>query len=270
MAVVEQQMTSLDASNSVDDGEEWRENLGLGASAEGSPSGEATPQGSPGEPKPKEPTPDDHPTKLGRRVSRMEEVLGGLSDRFDTLFTKLDEDRRGTRRDSSLNNPQVPQDEDLPEHVRETVELVERRRATREQQERVNKQQYSETYLKAAKGIHNDDVDEDLHREVLKELTEVNYQSYMMVTGNPQQDAKINYGLALANTLNRQRLGKKTAPNVRGDRNTAPTDISSGSHMSPPSRKPVELDEFSRKYLGSLGAKEDDEWVQKSLGGTNR
>jgi hypothetical protein len=264
MAVVEQQMSSLaqPAPTHKEDEGDWEQELGL----KETPPKDTPPKDAPpaGVTPPKEPVPDDHPTKLGRRVKQMEELLSGFSEKFDTFLSKLDETPR------RASAPQSVEDEDVPEHIRETVDYIEKRRSKREQQEFDRRQKYATAYLKAVRGTKEEDVDEELHNEVVKELTETNYQSYLAHTNDPLQDAKINYDLGLATILKRQRAGKKAAPNVRGDRANAPTDISSGTHMSGPPPKRVELDEFSKKYLASLGAKEDDEWVVKSLQGSRQ
>jgi len=204
--------------------------------------------------------PDDHPTKLGRRVSKMEERMMEMIDRFDTLMVKM-EPGLPTR----IPEYEAAQ-EDIPEHVKETVVAVRKELAKESQREREMQQKYAVDYIKAVQKGYGS-TDEELHNAIVKELTETNFQNYKKITGNPLEDAQINYDRAAAGILRRQRAASKVAPNVRGDRENPPTDLSSSSRLDAPPERKIELDEFSRKFLRAIGAKEDEPWVLESLKG---
>jgi hypothetical protein len=123
---------------------------------------------------------------------------------------------------------------------------------------------YQDAYLATVR-IAPGDVDKDLHAEVLKELVETNWQDYKKITGDPAQDARLNYDRGLAKVLKKRHAESAAAPNVRGDQKNAPTGLSSGSRVEGPPKKKIELDEFAKKYIAAYGSKEDDEWVQESL-----
>jgi len=126
---------------------------------------------------------------------------------------------------------------------------------------------YATDYIKAVQRGFGE-TDEELHNAVVKELTEINFRNYNKHTGNPLADAQINYDRAVATILRRQRTPSRGTPNVHGDRPNAPTDVSSASRLDGPPEKKIELDEYSRKFLKAIGAKEDDPWVIESLKGS--
>jgi hypothetical protein len=234
------------ASNSGQDGEDWEKDL-MGTADKGEDQKDVS-----GGEKPKEPVPEDHPTKLGRRVSKMEEMMSGFLDRFDSFMVKMEEQRQVPR----ATTQREPEEDEVPDHIREAAEYVERRQAKREQARLAAQQTYSKAYLRAVRKGFEEDIEEDLHKEIVKELTETNYQNYMKHSGEPEEDARLNYGLAMATVLKRQRSGVRKPPNVRGDKEHAPTEVSSSTHIGEVPKKEVELDEFSSKFLNSLDPKE--------------
>ena len=203
-----------------------------------------------------QPVPDDHPSKLGRKVSKMEEKMDGFLTRFDSFLAKME--ARDESRPVSFSDPP----DDTPDYVRETVTYLEKKQA----KERELNRAYEDAYVKAINAGVDDDVDADLHKEIVKELLDTNFNSYMRVTRHPEQDANINYRLAMASILKNRRKVQTSAPNVRGDNPTAPTDVSSRSSTTGPAPKKIVLDEFAQKFVKSIGASEDDEWVQTAVG----
>jgi len=202
-----------------------------------------------------QPVPDDHPSKLGRKVSKMEEKMDGFLTRFDSFLAKM-ETRDDNRSDSFDTAP-----DETPDYVKETVTYLKKEQA----KERELNRQYEDLYVKAINAGVDDDVDEDLHKEIVKELLDTNFGSYVRVTRHPEQDANINYRLAMGSILKNRRKVQSGAPNVRGANPTAPTDVSSRSSMTSPAPKKVALDEFAQKFIKSIGASEDDEWVQAAV-----
>ena len=244
MAILDQALPSPQISEKTD-----------GAEPEVQPenaAGEKTQGDAPGGPGEKAPVPEDHPTKLGRRVSKMEEAMTSFLERFDSFMGKLEENRRSP----SLSQTREPADEEVPDHIREAAEYVERRAARKQQAERQAQQRYAGDYLRAVRRGFEDDLEPELHKEIVRELTETNFQAYLKHSGDPENDARINYGLALAAVLKRQRRGAQGKPNVRGDQKTAPTDVSTGTHMGEPLKKEIELDPWATKFLATLDPKE--------------
>jgi hypothetical protein len=198
--------------------------------------------------------PEDHPTKLGRRVSKMEESLNTILDRFDLLLTQ--QQRVEPTRTQSV-------DDDDPE-IQRIEERLAKRNREKELREQEQNSQYVNRYLRAVKS-GTGDVDEELHEAIVKELTEINPLLYKKHTGDPAADGRINYGLAEAKLLRQQRTAAKGAPNVKGDKKNAPTDLSSTSRLGEQPKKVIELDPYAKKFVKSLGLAEDDPWVQESL-----
>ncbi len=262
MAVVEQQDT-FNPNSQNDEGEEaWMKELTEeergGLQKEGFLDKEGKAKG---------PVPESHPTKLGRKVKEMGERLGkldSLEEKLNQLMnmnlelsTKLQENRTPASTSSST-------EEEIPEHIKEVIPYV-RRELSKEQNERESaNKKYFDDYVANVKKTRGD-VDEELHKEVVNELLETNFRAYKKIYGDPVIDAQTNYDLAVANILKKQRSGKRTAPNVHGDKETAPLGLSSNSRNSVEPPKRVEPDEFAGKFLRAIGAKVDDEWVQESL-----
>lgn len=212
--------------------------------------------------------PEDHPTKLGRRVSRMEERLESMFDKLDSFMSQSGSGARRAEPETEFGGVPpyyTPEEDGAPDHLKETVVAVKQELAREAQRAEEAQQKYAEKYIREVeKGFGESD--EELHNAVVKELLHTNFKAYGKHTGNPDKDARINYGLAIAEVLRRQRTGARPAPNVKGDQQNAPTEVSSATHLGAPPIKKIELDEFSKKFLQAVGAKEDDPWVLESLG----
>jgi hypothetical protein len=216
--------------------------------------------------KAKGPVPENHPTKLGRKVKEMGERLSkidSLEDKLNQLMTMNQE--LSTRLQESRPATRTTEDADeVPEHIREVLPYV-KKELSREQHETDTKnRKYYDDYV-ATVSKPREDVDKELHDAVVDELLTSNFRAYKKVTGDPSVDAQTNYDLAVARILKAQRAGKKTAPNVKGDRQNAPLGLSSGSANDLQPVKKAEPDEFARKFIRAIGAKDDDDWVQESL-----
>jgi hypothetical protein len=252
--------TSKDAGAQATQNDQTAQSQSAQTGDQGSQQGSQVTEGQSG----KTTVPDDHPTKLGRRVSNMEARMADMLDKFDTLIGKFD-NGIPTREAQNSDLGYVPLEDDTPDHVKETVVAVKRELARDAQREQETQQKYAEKYIKAVQGGFGDS-DEELHNAVVKELLETNFRNYGKHTGNPARDAQLNYEMATAAILRRQRVGQRPIPNVHGDRQNASTELSSSTRLGEPPLKKVELDEFSRKFLKAVGAKEDDPWVLESLG----
>lgn len=214
---------------------------------------DATPQPgqqvAPGKPK----APEDHPTNLGRKVKFLEESLGSVLNKLDTLVSRME-----TGGSSGTPAPQYtpPDPGQVPAHVRETMDYLNRQ----QQQEREATRKYQEGYIAAVRR-GQDDVDDDTHKLVEQELLETNFRLYERHTNDPVRDAEINYNKALVKILR----GSKAKPNVHGDQETAPTALSSRSSNTPPKEKLIEPDPYALKFLRALGKDPSDPKVQEVL-----
>jgi len=197
--------------------------------------------------------PEDHPTKLGRKVKYLEDSLTTVLNKFDTLMSRFEE-----RGQPGVPAPAHEEPGQVPTYVRETVEYLSKQQKVEQEQQR----KYADGYIAAVrKG--EDDIDDDVHAAVEQELLETNFRLYEKHTGDPVRDARLNYNIALAKIL-KQRTSKGK-PNVKGDQETSPTKLSSNSSNAEPAVKLVEPDEHAAKFIRAMGAKIDDPWVQESL-----
>ena len=249
MAVVESQ-ERLDPNSPKDGGE----NQPTEAQATPPQKDEPTPPAVPKEETPavKPEVPEDHPTKLGRKVKFLEDSLTTVLNKFDTLISRMESGQTG---------PAAPAHEEpgqVPTYVRETVEYLSKQQKVEQEQQR----KYADGYIAAIrKG--EDDIDDDVHAAVEQELLETNFRLYEKHTGDPVRDAKLNYNIALAKIL-KQRTSKGK-PNVKGDQETSPTKLSSNSSNAEPAVKRIEPDEFVLKYCRVNGLDPYSPEIQESL-----
>jgi hypothetical protein len=236
-----------------------------GVTPEGSPNWEeelgVAPK--PAEAKPAEelpkPVDEDHPTKLGRKVKDLQDQLSSVLERFDAMIALQSEKPK----------PAAPVEDEDPELTRIVSKAVDRTKAELQKEtEKENRarETYVNSYVDAVNKGFEEDLEPEIHAEVVKELLETNFQSYKRPTGNPLRDARINYTEGLAKILKGKRKAAQGAPNVKGDRKTAPTDLSASSRLDASPKKKIELDPYAKKFVASMGLAEDDEWVQESVG----
>lgn len=198
---------------------------------------------------------------LGRRVSRMETQMSQTLESINTLLETLN--GRGA---AGAGSPDV-RDEDVPEYIN-TREDLEKFLNAREGKKQKAESEYGRGYFKSVMGMES--TNPDMHDEIVKELFEDHPSLYLRETGNPTRDAAINYRLAETAVLKRKlrdkRSGDPPPPHVKGGTAGVPTGMNVGDRHSPsPNDELPALDEFSAKYLKSIGAKPDDAWVKESL-----
>jgi hypothetical protein len=260
MAVVES--TEVLDQNSQDDGDDtWMKDLTepekLGLQKEGllDKDGNA-----------KAPVPENHPTKLGRKVKEMGERLGrldSLEEKLNQLMT-MNQDLSTRLQENRQPAPREEESDEVPEHIKEALPYLKKELNREQAAADKAKTDYIDKYMELVRKSRTD-VDEELHKAVVNELLETNFRNYKKISGDPTYDANTNYDLAVATITKRERAGKRVAPNVRGDRENAPLGLSSTSRNAVEPVKKIEPDEFAKKFIRSIGAKEDDEWVQESL-----
>lgn len=258
MAVVDSQQR-LEPNSDKDGGNDnWEEEL---TALDGK-----TPESDSATPK-KDGVPEDHPTKLGRKVKELTEEFSSIKSRLDQFLTQQQEvlSRTQERRVESTERPAQPaEDDDIPEHIKEVLPYVKRELTRDQEKSEKAKQGWLDSYINAVRKP-NPEVDEELHKAVVDELLDKNFRAYKRITDDPVYNAQVNYDLAVASILKRQRKGAAAKPNVKGDQENPPLGLSSSSSNVVNPVKKVEPDEFAKKFLRAVGAKEDDPWVQESL-----
>ena len=227
--------------------------------AQGNPIPEPTPQETPASadsPAPvaadPTPVPEDHPTKLGRKVKVLEDSIYQLLDKFDTMLA-LQERGPAPRMDLPDDDPEVDK----------LVNKTEQRILDKQRRTEEARQKYTTAYVRAVRSGFGED--DELHQEIVKELLEANYADYPKHSENPARDAQVNYEMALGRILRRQRKTAQAKPNVQGDRPSAPTAVSSGSSNAAVPKPKIEPDETAAKFLKAMGVSPDEDWVQESL-----
>lgn len=183
-------------------------------------------------------------SQLGRRVKRME-------DNVNTLVSKLDIFIEGVGRTSTPNyqNYDEPEDE---EFIRK-MEKYERKKSDRQTN-------YEKNYITKVRQLGSGDPD---YKEVFDEM----YANFNKVhSGDPDLDARLNWADARVSVLNKKISPNK--PNVRGERNTASTDLGVNATNDSIATSEVQLDEFAKEFVSRTGMKK--ETVDKAFKGEMR
>jgi hypothetical protein len=195
-------------------------------------------------------------SKLGRKMATVEQELSSMRQTIQQLSSMLQ-----SRQTNALN---TAADDAPPVEYITTPEDLEKYEAWKEAKMERQRSVYANNYIHTIKTLSyiNPELHDDIVQELLTNVAE--YPTYSR-HANPADDAKRNYVIA-ENKLLKQRLAgdRPIVPNVRGD-NSAPTGLSNTSRSNTPPKPTVQLDEYSSKFLKSLGETTESEWVQKSL-----
>ncbi len=187
----------------------------------------------------KEPVPEDHPTKLGRRVKGLETTLAEMNQKLDAFLS------RSETRERETTKP----DDELPEIV-STPQDVMRVNQFQKKKEQEEAKAFSRNYLNAFKSLGSGD--SELYPEIYDEMIKNFDKRY---SDDPVADARVNYAEAKVALLERKYAPKK--PNVRGKKSEIPTDLGIESRETPSSPEAVHLDDFAQDFAKSTGMKEE-------------
>lgn len=191
----------------------------------------------------KEPVPEDHPTKLGRRVKGLETTLSEMNQKLDNFFSRFDARDRETIREET----------GLPEIIStpEDVIKVNRYMKKKEQEEEIkDKENFSRNYLNDFKSLGSRD--SELYPEIYDEMIK-NFN--IRYSDDPKNDARVNYAEAKAALLSRKFAPVK--PNIKGKKPEIPIDLGIESKETPISSESVHLDDFAQDFAKSTGMKEE-------------
>ena len=193
----------------------------------------------------KKEVPEDHPTKLGRRVKGLETTLAEMNQKLDAFLS----------RSEAHDKEPVKENEDLPEIVStpEDVFKVNRFLKKKEQEEQ---KIYSSNYLNIFRSLGSRD--QELYAEIYDEMIK-NFN--VRYSDDPQADARINYAEAKAALLSRKFAPLK--PNVKGKKSGIPTDLGVESREEPSSTEAIHLDDLAKDFVKSTGMKEES--IRESL-----
>lgn len=195
-------------------------------------------------------------SKLGRKMATVEQELSSMRQTISQLNNMLQSRQTNALNTAADDVPPVEYittPEDLEKYESWKAAKMERQRSV-----------YANNYIHTIKTLSyiNPELHDDIEQELLTNVAEYPTHSKH---ANPADDAKRNYVIA-ENKLLKQRLAgeRPIVPNVRGD-NSAPTGLSNTSRSNTPPKPTVQLDDYSSKFLKSLGETTDSKWVQDSL-----
>ena len=200
------------------------------------------------------PSDQEERTRLGRHLKRLEERLDrdkfereNLLQKFDDVISRFDRSNRN-------ENPseEFPEVISTPQDVMKVVTAAER--------ERVKEQgQYEQRYVGVIRNFERDNP--TLHQEIFKEMmTNFNVRR----SNDPSLDADLNYTKAKSAVLAKKISAIGPKPNVKGGKDTAPTDLSIESRDIVQGAKEIKLDEFAESFRRSSGM--SDESVRQAIG----
>lgn len=196
-------------------------------------------------------------SNLGRRFTKAEQEINELKSQLARMSERL----MTTNAPSAMNQPV---EETPPVDYITTPEDLEKYEAWKANKLERQRNQYANAYVHSIKTMSY--MNPELHTDIENELlTNVNdYPTYSKHL-DPASDARANY-LKAENKILKQKLtgNQVPPPNVKGGAN-APTGLSGTSRVNTPTKPVVKLDEFSSKFLKSLGESEDADWVQKAV-----
>lgn len=183
-----------------------------------------------------EPSDNAERSKLGRRVSQMEQLVNSINEKLDFIASS------SKKEEALVNDP-----EELLT-AKEALELFEKLGTKKEQEQLRAKQQYEKTYLQVANSLS----DEEDHEEVFKEMLE-NYN--VKHSNDPKADAIINYKNAKIAIL-QKKINTPKVP-LKGEKPKVPLGVNAGSKVQTPKKSMPKLDPDSAYLVEALKISDD-------------
>jgi hypothetical protein len=189
----------------------------------------------------------------GREVATLRTELSAMRQTIDSLNSRL-----------STDVPSSDSDEPPVKYIT-TPEELETYNAWKAAKDGKKRQAYAIDYVRHVRGLSH--INPELHVEIEKELLDSETQfGTFTAFKDSSHDALMNYRIAESTVLKRKlaeaRGGK---PPVRGGGGNPATGITVVTGGAAPAVKQVELDEYAKKFVSSMGEKPDADWVQKSV-----
>lgn len=172
-------------------------------------------------------------SKLGRRISAMEDQMNSFFERADNIFTRQNNDNAIT---------EIADDEYL------TAKQVNDILSTRDQKEAENQNKYSRDYIKQIRSIEQrNEVDEETHLKVVALISNEDGKFNKASHQDPTAACEINYLKALNYLKSRDKKDLK----LKGDNNTPPAG--DGTKIISKKEKELELDNDTLEYMKRRG-----------------
>lgn len=193
-----------------------------------------------------EPTDQRDRSQLGRRVKRVEDSVNTLVSKLDTFVERLG-NAPMQRQDY------VPYEEQQDEEFFRKADKYERIKEER-------RTKYENTYMNKIRQLASGDPS-------AKEIYDEMFTNFNVVrSSNPEIDAETNWAKAEASILRKKVIPNKA--NVKGERNTAPTDLGVNATNDSVSSTEPQLDEFAKEYVARTGMSKEK--VEAALKGEGR
>lgn len=190
-----------------------------------------------------EPTDPRDRSQLGRRVKRVE-------DSVNTLVSKLNSfvDTLGRTQSYGTQYGNQYQEEEIDEDFLRKMTVYEKRKIEKQKS-------YEENYVNRIRRLGSGDQD---YKEIYDEM----YNNFNVIhSGDPEIDAEINWSKAQASVLKKKVSPNK--PNVKGERNTAPTDLGVNATNDSTATTEIQLDDYAKEYVTRTGMKKES--IEKAV-----
>jgi hypothetical protein len=182
-----------------------------------------------------EPTDQRERSNLGRRVKRMEDTVNTLLSKLDNF---VDNVGRGAIQTQNYQNYDDEEDE---EFIRK-MQKYEKKKVDRQKD-------YEKNYISKVRQLGSGEPD---YKEIFDEM----YSNFNVIhSGDPEIDARLNWADARASVLSKKISPNR--PNVKGERNTASTDLGVNAINDSATSSEVQLDDFAKEFVAHTGMKKE-------------
>jgi len=186
---------------------------------------------------PAEPTDPSERSQMGRRVKRVEDSVNTLVSKLDSFVETL-----GRTQSYGTQYGNQYQEEEIDEDFVRKMTIYEKKKLDRQKN-------YEKNYVAKVRQLGSGDSD---YKEIFDEM----YNNFNAIhTGDPEIDADINWSKAQSSLLKRKLSPNK--PNVKGERNTASTDLGVNATNDSSASQEVQLDDFAKEYVARTGMKQE-------------
>lgn len=198
-------------------------------------------------------TPPDVPSKLGRKVARLEgqmvtkEEFTALDRKLDSLFEKLTVKEKDVERVDEFGEPIIDPidiDKKIDEH------LTHREKKEREEYERAEKE-YAGGYVSQLKELLEEVEDINVAKEVYRKMITPGSKWNVRYSNNPYADVGKNFAKAVKDTKASKTFSGNRGPNV-------PNGVNNANSNTTVVKSKHKLDDVAAEYAKAVGLSDDD------------
>lgn len=209
---------------------------------------------------PKVETPPENPSRLGRKVARLENQMvskdefAALDKKIDSLFEKITVKEKVVERFDEFGEV-IPEPIDIDKKIDE--HLTHREKKEREEYERAEKE-YAGGYVSQLKELLEEVEDINIAKEVYRKMITPGSKWNVRYSNNPYADVGKNFAKALKDTKASKTFSGNRGPNV-------PNGVNNASSNSSVVKSKHKLDDVASEYAKIVGMSEDD--INEALDG---